>query len=64
MNPQPGAARPPVPPCLAGIRGQAAAGYTDVILMSGIGDMIDRKPIECWLTDMDGVLVHDLGESG
>ena len=21
--------------------------------------MSDRKPVECWLTDMDGVLVHE-----
>ena len=21
--------------------------------------MTDRKPVECWLTDMDGVLVHE-----
>ena len=23
------------------------------------GRMTDRKPVECWLTDMDGVLVHE-----
>jgi len=21
--------------------------------------MTERKPVECWLTDMDGVLVHE-----
>jgi NagD protein len=29
-------------------------GITDIL-----GDMSDRRPIECWLSDMDGVLVHE-----
>ena len=24
-----------------------------------MGGMTDRQPAECWLTDMDGVLVHE-----
>src|SRR5215467_8175985 len=33
------------------VRGPSAASDNEV--------MTDRKPVECWLTDMDGVLVHE-----
>ena len=28
-------------------------------LASRMKPMTERKPVECWLTDMDGVLVHE-----
>ena len=33
-----------------------ASGAADVRIMRG---MTRRRPVECWLTDMDGVLVHE-----